>query len=326
MGECQVDFSKDQLGIDVGGEIKRISTFIEKTIFGQKKDGVVVGLSGGIDSAVTSALSVASLGKERVFGVIMPEKDSNPISREFAIEHAEKMGIEYEEVEITPVLEAFGTYDLRDGIISGVFPEYDPSIHKIKMVLPESLLDRDSFNFFTLIVDDGEKEIHRSRLRKRDLNGIVAATDSKQRVRMMTLYHRAESMNRLVCGTTNRPEMMQGFFVKYGDGGVDLEPLAHLYKAQVYDIGRALGVPENIMTRMPSPDTFNSNVGDEEFFFKIPYELVDKLLFTWENKIPLDRVSEVMDLEIDQIERVYRDFESKYQTTAPLRIMPPSLL
>ena len=143
---------------------------------------------------------------------------------------------------------------------------------------------------------------------------------------MMTLYHRAESKNRLVCGTTNRPEMMQGFFVKYGDGGVDLEPLAHLYKAQVYQIGKALGVPDSILNRMPSPDTFTSNVGDEEFFFKIPYEIVDMLLYSWENEVPLDQVSEVMDLDREQIERVYRDFTSKYNTTKPLRIMPPNLL
>ncbi|MCK5773672.1 MAG: NAD(+) synthase [Thermoplasmata archaeon] len=319
-------YSKNQLVIDAENEIKRISSFIERTVRDQKKDGVVVGLSGGIDSAVTSALSVVSLGSDRVFGVIIPEKESNPISRRYAIEHAEKMGIEYEEVDITPVLETFGTYDMRDRIISGIFADYDPSIHMIKIVLPEGLLDRDSFNFFTLIVDDGEKEIHRSRLRKRELNGIIAATDSKQRTRMMTLYHRAESKNRLVCGTTNRPEMMQGFFVKYGDGGVDLEPLAHLYKAQVYQIGRALGVPDSILDRMPSPDTFTSKVGDEEFFFKIPYHIVDMLLYSWENEVPLDQVSEVMNLDREQIERVYRDFTSKYNTTKPLRSMPPDLL
>ena len=119
---------------------------------------------------------------------------------------------------------------------------------------------------------------------------------------------------------------MQGFFVKYGDGGVDLEPLAHLYKAQVYQIGRALRVSDNIINRMPSPDTFTSKVGDEEFFFKIPYDIVDMLLYSWENEVPLDQVSEVMNLDKEQIERVYRDFTSKYKTTKPLRVMPPNLL
>jgi len=321
-----MNFSRSQLDIDVEDEIEKIISFIAETVRKNKKDGVVVGLSGGIDSAVASALSVASLGEKKVFGLIMPERESNPISREFAIEHAEKMGIEYEEVEITPVLEAFGTYQMRDRIISEIYPEYDPSYHRIKITLPDGLMDRDTFNFFSLIIDDGEKDVFRSRLKKRDLNGIIAATDSKQRTRMMTLYHRAENMNRFVCGTTNRPEMMQGFFVKYGDGGVDLEPLAHLYKSQVYQIGRVLGVPDNILKRLPSPDTFNSHVGDEEFFFKIPYDLVDLLLYSWENKVLMDQVCDVLDLEEKQVVRVYRDFNSKYNTTDHLRIMPPNLL
>lgn len=319
-------FNKDILKLDVASEIEKISEFIKEQVQLRKKDGIVIGLSGGIDSAVISALCVRALGKDRVFGLILPEKESNPVSREFAQKHVEEMGIQYEIVEITPILEAFGAYAKRDSIISEIFPSYNPSIHRIKMALPQDILHKGSFNFFTLTIDDGKDVIWSSRLKKKELNGIVAATDIKQRTRMMHLYYYAESMNRLVCGTTNRPETLQGFFVKCGDGGVDIEPLAHLYKAQVYMLAEELGVIQEIIDREPSPDTFNSNVGDEEFFFRMSYDYVDFLLYAWENEVPKKEVCEVMDLAEEQVERAFRDFTSKSKATQHLRELSPSFL
>jgi NAD+ synthase len=319
-----MEFHKDVLKLDCKSEVERICGFIRQELRDMKRDGIVVGLSGGIDSALCAALCVEAIGKDKVFGLILPEKESNPVSAEYAAKHAQKLGIETETVDITPTLEAFGTYRKRDDVIREVFPEYD-SESKSKITLPADLLSKDSFNFFTLKIDDGKGNVKSARLNKKSLNGIVAATDSKQRTRMMHLYYYAEKMNYIVCGTTNKTEVIEGFFVKYGDGGVDIEPLSHLYKAQVYQLSEHLGVIREIIDRAPSPDTWSFQVSDEEFYFRIPYEILDLLLFAWEYNIPAEQVCKVMDLTEEQVKRAMRDFNAKYNATRHLRQLPPTL-
>ena len=284
-----MEFHKDILKLDSKSEVERICEFIQQELRDMRRGGIVVGLSGGIDSALCAALCVKALGKDKVFGLILPEKESNPVSAEYAAKHAQDLSIETETVDITPTLEAFGTYRKRDDVIRGVFPEYD-SESKSKITLPADLLSKDSFNFFTLKIDDGKGNVKSARLNKKSLNGIVAATDTKQRTRMMHLYYYAEMKNYIVCGTTNKTEVMEGFFVKYGDGGVDIEPLSHLYKAQVYQLSEYLGVIREIIERAPSPDTWSFQVSDEEFYFRIPYEKLDLLLYAWQNRIPTKSV------------------------------------
>jgi NAD+ synthase len=318
-------FHEQILRIDSREEVRRISEFIAEQRRSMRRDGAVIGLSGGIDSAVSSALCVKAIGKENVLGLILPERDSNPISVEYALEHAQKMGIKTEIIDITPALQGFGTYEKRDQVIREIFPEYDSPTHKMKIALPPDLLGRDSFNFFTLTISDGQGEAKTRRLKRESLSAIVAATNTKQRTRMMHLYYAAEKTNYFVCGTTNKSENIQGFFVKYGDGGVDIEPIAHLYKTQVYQLAEHLGVPENIINRYPSPDTFSFSVSDEEFYFRMPYDKLDMLLFAWEKKIPAEIISQVMGLSGDQIQRAFRDFSAKYHSTEHLRVYPPSL-
>ena len=319
-----MDFHKDILKLDTEREVDRICSFIVRQVREVKRDGIIVGLSGGIDSALCAALCVRALGADKVFGLILPEKESNSISAEYATKHAEELGIRTETVDITPTLEAFGTYQKRDDMIREVFPEYD-SASKSKITLPADLLSKDSLNFFTLRIDDGKGNIKTARLNKKMLNGIVAATDTKQRTRMMHLYYYAEKMNYMVCGTTNKTEVIEGFFVKYGDGGVDIEPLSHLYKAQVYQLSEYLGVITEIIDRAPSPDTWSFEVNDEEFYFRIPYAKLDPLLYAWEHDIPVERVCEVMDLTEEQVSRARRDFNAKYKATKHLRQLPPTL-
>ena len=319
-----MDFHKDILNVDVKAEVERICSFIQQQVREMKRNGAVVGLSGGIDSALSAALCVKALGRDKVFGLILPEKDSNPISAEYASKHAKELGIEFQIVDITPVLEAFGTYKKRDDVIREIFPEYNKN-YKSKMALPPDLLAKDAFNFFTLKIEDTNGNVKTARLDKKKLNGIVAATDSKQRTRMMHLYYYAEKMNYLVCGTTNKTEVMEGFFVKYGDGGVDIEPIAHLYKAQVYQLSEYLGVIREIIERAPSPDTFSSVVSDEEFYMRMPYDTLDLLLYAWENKVPTEKVCKVMNLTEQQVSRANRDFDAKFKATKHLRQLPPAL-
>ncbi len=317
-------FSRDALRIDCEAEAQRIYSFIDRQVGDMRKGGAVVGLSGGIDSALSAELCLRALGKDRVLGLILPEKESNPISAEYAERHARQMGIPAETIDITRTLEAFGVYDKRDRAVRAVFPEHDAS-WKTKIVLPADLLSRDAISFFTLKAEDAAGNRHSARLKNEQLRSIVAATNVKQRTRMVCLYRVAERENYMVCGTTNRSEAVQGFFVQYGDGGVDIEPLQHLYKTQVYRLAEHLGVIKEIIDRPPSPDTYSSVVTDEEFFFRMPYETLDLLLYAWENQAPAHEVSAAMGLTEEQVKRAFRDFTSKHSATRHLRRLPPTL-
>jgi len=319
-----MSFNKNILDINCESEVYRICQFIEKHVKSMRKNGIIVGLSGGIDSALTTALCVEAVGKENVYGLVLPEKDSNNMSAIYAEKEAERLGIETKKIDITPTLEAFGTYEKRDAVIKSIFPEYNNE-YKFKITLPQDLLQKDAFNFFTITIEERDGNFKSVRLKKDDLNGIVAATDTKQRTRMMHLYYYAELKNYLVCGTTNKSEVLQGFFVKYGDGGVDIEPLSHLYKMQVYQLAKYLGITGEIIKRKPSPDTFTCNLSDEEFYFRIPYDTLDLLLYAWENNVSFSKVCEVMDLKEEQVKRAFRDFISKYNATKHLRQLPPIL-
>lgn len=317
-------FDRDVLRIDCAAQAERICSFIRSQVGEMRKGGAVVGLSGGIDSALSAELCVKALGKDKVLGLMLPEKESNPISAEYAEKHARKMGIATETFDITGALDALGVYDKRDQTIRTVMPDYHSS-WKFKIVLPADLLSRDALNFFTLKVEDDEGNARSARLTNESLRSIVAATNVKQRTRMVCLYSFAEKQNYLVCGTTNRSEAVQGFFVKYGDGGVDIEPLQHLYKTQVYQLAEHLGVIREIIERAPSPDTYSSVVTDQEFYFRMPYDTLDLLLFAWENRVSVGEICVAMGLTEEQVKRAFRDFTSKYNASRHSRALPPTL-
>ena len=319
-----MNFHKDILKINCEEETKRIRVFIQQQARDMKRDGAVIGLSGGIDSALSAALCVQALGKDKVFGLIIPEKESSPISAEYGLKQAKELGIKAETIDITPILEALGTYKKRDAIAKEVFPEYNSSF-KLKITLPPDLLSKDALNFFTLTIDNGKGNIKSARLKNEHTRGIVAATCTKHRTRMMIQYYHAEKNNYLVCGTTNKSEAIQGLFVKYGDGGVDIEPIVHLYKNQVYQLAEYLGVIKEIIRRPPCPDTYSAPVTDEEWYFRIPFKQLDFLLYAWENKVDIREVCEAMDLTEEQVKRAFRDFTSKHNATKHLRQLPPTL-
>ena len=318
-------FHRDILRIDCEAEADRICAFIQQQVAAMKRDGAVIGLSGGVDSALCAELCLRALRRERVLGLLLPERESNPISTEYASIQAQKIGLNTVTIDITSTLEGFGTYEKRDEVVRAIFPEYNNQC-KSKIVLPPNLLSKDALNFYTLKIEDSDGNVKSTRLNNQSLRRIVAATDTKQRTRMMHLYYYAEMNNYLVCGTTNRTELIQGFFVKYGDGGVDIEPIAHLYKTQVYQLSGHLGGIEEIIERTPSPDTFSFEVTDEELYFRIPYGTLDPLLYAWENGISVAEVCEAMDLTEEQVKRAFRDFTSKHSATGYLRVLPPKLV
>jgi len=316
-------FSKDILEIDSESEAGRIAAFIKNQVAEMRRKGIVIGLSGGVDSALSAALSVKALGKKQVLALLLPEKESSPQSEDFALKQANRLGIETLTVDITPILEAFGTYEKRDIVAKEIDPAFGPG-HKLKITLPSDVLNKDGFNFFTLTTVDPHGGAKTTRLNNDQAQGIIAATCTKHRTRMMTQYYYAEKLNYIVCGTTNKSEAIQGLFVKYGDGGVDIEPIAHLYKTQVFQLAEYLGVIPEIISRAPCPDTYSAPVTDEEWYFRMPFEKLDLLLYAWENKIEIAEIGRIMDLTPQQVQRAFRDFSSKHRTTEHLRHYPPS--
>ena len=320
-----MEFNKDILKINPETETEKICQFIREMVFKNfKRKGVVIGLSGGIDSAVVAELCVKALGKENVLGLFLPEIESNPISLEYGRKQAVKLGIKTVKIDITEYLEAFRVYQTRNVIIKRIFPQFNESF-KFHITLPQNLLEQDRLNYHSITIkdDNGTKETRR--IGGADWLQISACQNMKQRTRMIQLYYHAEKRNYIIAGTTNKSEVIQGFFVKYGDGGVDIEPIAHLYKTQVYSLASYLRVIKDIINRPPSPDTYSLPVTDKEFYFCVDYELLDLLLYAFENNVSSHKISKTLNLKEEQTERVFKDFRAKERATWHLREMPPSL-
>ncbi len=317
-------FTRNVLAIDPAVEADRIIQSLRQKV--QKllrRHGGVVGISGGVDSAVVCALSVRAFGPNKVVPVIMPDKDSDPLSERLARQLAEQLGVEPVLENVTAALEGFGCYRRRDEAIQRVFPEYDPDEgYKAKIVLPQDLLQENTLNAFSVTVVGPDGEERNAPLPVKEFMQIVAASNLKQRTRMATLYYHAELRNFAVIGTANKNEHDQGFFVKYGDAGVDIKAIGHLYKTQVYQLAEYLDIPKSIRERPPTSDTYSAACTQQEFFFRLPFDLMDLLWYAQEHNIPPAEVAQVMDLKEVQVQRAYEDFFRKSRTTDYLRMHP----
>jgi len=320
-------FSRDSLKIDAAAETDRIVAALRKTVRQDlRRAGGVVGISGGIDSAVVLALAVRAFGPEKVTAVMMPERDSDPLSENLARELAARFGVTPILENITPTLEGFRCYQRRDEAIRRVFPEFDDATGwKAKIVLPQNLLEGGSLNVFsvTVIAPDGRES--NKPLAPAEFLQIVAASNFKQRTRMAMVYYHAELRNYAVLGTANKNEFAQGFFVKYGDGGVDVQTIGHLYKTQVYQLAAHLGVPAAIQERTPTTDTYSAPCDQQEFFFRLSFGTMDLLWFAQEHGVSPEETARVMDLTPEQVCRAFDDFTRKERGTAYLRLAPVPL-
>ena len=322
-----MQFTKNALNLDPAGETNRIVEFLQQNVRrSMRRSGGVVGISGGIDSAVVLALAVRAFGPQKVVAVMMPDKDSDPISEKLARELAASYGVEPILEDITDALEGFECYRRRDDAIRRVFPQYDAAKgYKAKIVLPQDLLEAGTLNVFSvaIIAPDGREEIRP--LPPREMLEIVAASNLKQRSRMSTLYFHAEARQYAVIGTANKNEHGQGFFVKYGDGGADIQPIAHLFKTQIYQLARYLGVIEGIQKRIPTTDTYSAPCDQQEFFYRLPFETLDLLWCALDRNVPIGEVAKVMGLSEIQVQRAFDDITRKQRTTEFLRLQPPMM-
>ena len=318
-------FSKNDIRIDAAAETERLVAEMRRVVgkdFARR--GGVIGISGGIDSSVCLALSVRAFGPDRVLGITMPESDSNPVSAILARKLALRYGVPYIVEDMTAALAGFGTYRRRDEAMKAVFPEYD-STYRAKIVLPSALGAKDQLNVFQLKIISPEGEEKTERVPVREYLQIVAASNFKQRSRMSMLYYHADRLNYAVVGTGNKNEHEQGFFVKYGDGGADIKPIAHLFKTQVFQLAEYLDVPEEIRRRTPTTDTYSAECTQEEFFFRVPFEIGDLVWYAMERGVPTAEVARELAIGEDQVINIQNDIRRKIKATEYLRAEPKHL-
>jgi NAD+ synthase len=252
----------------------------------------------------------------------MPEVDSSEDSLRLGQSLAHKLGIRTFKEDISGILQGAECYRRRDEAIQAVVPQYNKE-YKSKLVL--SSLDSTEFRISYVVVEAPDRKQTKVRLTADAFLALVAATNFKQRTRKMMEYYYADRFLYAVAGTPNRLEYDQGFFVKNGDGAADIKPIAHLYKSQVYEMARSLGVPEEILLRPPTTDTYSLAQSQEEFYFSLPYEKMDLCLFGKNHKIPCEDVAPCVGLTADQVQRVYRDIDAK-RNAAQYLLMQPLLI
>ncbi len=317
-------FSKDILIInDIQGEFSRLVANLRESILHLlNRQGGVLGISGGIDSSVTMVLAAKALGTENLLAVIMPEKDSSGDSILYAQALADKFGVKTVIENITGALEGFGCYKRRDEAVKKVFPEYDPSLHKMKIGIRNTGLYTSLPPLFSLTIVDNKGNEQTKRVPATSLRQIEAASNFKQRCRMSMLYYHAERLHYAVIGTPNKHEVDQGFFVKNGDGGADVTPIANLYKTQIYQLAHCIGIPQEIIDRVPTSDTYSAEQTQEEFFFQMPFQLLDLLWYAFKNEYSPEEVGTVVEISPDDIRKIFEGFERKIKTTEYLRMQP----
>jgi NAD+ synthase len=317
-------FSAKTIEIDPEAETARIVEKLRSQLGSElRKRGLVLGLSGGIDSSVCAGLAARAAGVKNVFCIFMPERDSDPESLRLGREVAAAFGLTGEVEDIGPMLDGLGCYGRREAFISEVVPEYGPGWLS-KIVIANSLTS-DGYNLSSLVVQSPEGEQKTVRLPLRAYQGIVAATNMKQRMRKQIEYYHADRLNYAVIGTPNRLEYDQGFFVKNGDGSADVKPIAHLYKSQVYQLAEYLGVPEEIRRRPPTTDTYSLPQTQEEFYFSLPYDRMDLCLYGLNHAVPAVEVAAAAQLTEEQVHRVWADIAAKRKATRYLHL-PPRLI
>ena len=254
-------FSEDELA----ARRDRITTFIAEQVEAAGADGAVLGLSGGIDSTLTAHLAVEALGEDALHGLVMPGTVSRDENMSDAERVAEDLGIDYDVIEIEPIVETF----------VDAYPDAE-----------------------------GDE---------------TAVGNARARTRAVLNYLVANHEDRLVLGTGNRSEALVGYFTKYGDGAVDCHPIGNLYKQQVRQLARAVGVPDDLVEKTPTAGLWSGQTDEDEL--GVPYDTLDPILAVHvDGELSVAATARLLDVEEETVERV----RGMYERSAHKRSVPPS--
>ncbi len=290
-----------ELEIDCESEAKRIEDFISGVVRNSGKDGLILGLSGGLDSSVVAVLAVKALGSENVLALLMPERDSSKESVDDALLLCQQFGIRHDLIDIEPALRELHCYDNMPSKLVRLRSSARYAVKAFPALARKGYLSS--------LKGEGHREFRE----------FIAFYRIKHRLRMVMIFHEAERLNMLAASCANRTEFEVGFFVKYGDDSGDIAPIKHLYKMQVFQLAEYLGVPDAIIDKKPSPDLF-AGVADEEIM-GIDYGTLDSILYCISSgDTPGDIVS-----KLNVSEKKVRFVLDAIEASEPLRSFPISL-
>ncbi len=272
-----------------------LENFVREYVDKLERSGVILGLSGGIDSAVLATLCKRAVGPERTLALIMPEKDSEDEHIKDALNFAKELGIEAKLINLTPYLKKLGVYRLAP--LSRI-----PFSHKLR----GSLIKR-AYHFYERKTGENPFSASMVGLKGKEFGSFmshkVAYYRIKHRMRMILLYYYGELENRLVVGAANKSEYEIGYFVKHGcDGATDIMPLIHLYKTQLRELARYLNIPSRIIEKPPSPDILPGIVDEEAI--GIPYEKLDLILLALKKGWESGEMTKILEMEEKKITHV----------------------
>lgn len=275
------------LRLDPASMAGQIEQFVQAEVARLDKRGVVIGLSGGLDSTVCAYLCVRALGKKRVLAFILPERDSDPQNIRDAELVAHTLELDATRIDLTPMLTQLGVYDL----ISKEWAANRRAIETGLRWLTRITRQPSAFSQGLALLYSSHPN-HWERLMRRLLwrpvGHVYAFAITKVRLRMMLLYFHAWLNDCLVVGTTDKSEWSIGFYDKYGDGANDLALLRHLYKTQVRELAHYLGVPPQIINKSSSGDLAAGL--PNEALIGLSYEQLDAVLWGIEHGLPEEEI------------------------------------
>jgi NAD+ synthase len=299
----------EALRLDPAPVVARIEDFIREAVDSFQRDGVVLGMSGGIDSSLVASLACRALGPEKVQALLLPERDSSPDSKTDALLETQRLGIRHREVNLAPMLEPLGIYRLVPLRILGS--------RRLKAVAVKQQHRAQAAALGEMPFRAGLLGTRHLGDKKQLIDAGNAYTRVKHRMRMLTLYYHADLENLLMLGTTNRSEAMTGFVVKWGDNVADIEPILPLYKTQVWQLSRYLGVSDDIIDKAPSPDLIPGIV--DTLALGIDYETLDRISWGIDQGWKTERITAAVGTSADQVEHV-REMRERSEH---LRRLPP---